>query len=264
MQHERRNEILSKIRAAKSVKVSNLIEEYQVSIETIRKDLEYLEEKGQITRVYGGAILRGFYGDEPEYENREVLNLPQKRAIGKLTADFINDGDVLFMDLGTTPMEAAKALRFKKNLTVITNAPLTALELIRNSGGNNCRVILLGGELRREEFAAFGSATEQMMQNLYATKAIISVGGVTIEQGITDFNFQEATIRRLMVERASEVIALADYSKFGVIAMNHICPIEKLNLLITDWGISDRLVDTYRARGIMVVTAPNPEGVDGV
>jgi DeoR/GlpR family transcriptional regulator of sugar metabolism len=258
MQHERRNDILSKIRKMRTIKVSNLMAEYKVSIETIRKDLEYREEKGQITRVYGGAILRGFYGDEPEYESREILNYPQKQAIGKKAAELINDGDVLFIDLGTTPMELAKQLRFKQNLTVITNAALTALELIHN--GSNCKVILLGGELRKEEFATSGLVTEQSLNMLYATKTIISIGGISQENGVSDYNLNEAGVRRLMIDRSSEVIGLADYTKFGVIAMNHICPVEKLSALVTDWSIPPKVLEEYRSRGINIVAAPKPEG----
>jgi DeoR/GlpR family transcriptional regulator of sugar metabolism len=258
MQHERRCEILSKIRKLRTVKVQDLIEEYEVSIETIRKDLEYLEEKGQITRVHGGAVLRGFYGDEPEYESREILNYPQKQAIGKKAAEFIDDGDVLFMDLGTTPMELAKHLRFKKNITVITNAALTALELLRN--GNGCKVILLGGELRKEEFAASGLLAEGTIKNFYANKTVISIGGISRKYGVTDFHLGEAGIRRMMIERSDEVIGLADYTKFGVIAMNHICPLEKLNVLVTDWTIPQAAAEEYRAAGITLVAAPEIRG----
>jgi DeoR family transcriptional regulator of aga operon/DeoR family fructose operon transcriptional repressor len=254
MQHERRNDILSKIRKQRTLKVADLIDEYQVSIETIRRDLEYLEKKGQLQRVYGGAVLRGFYGDEPEYESREIINYTQKQAIGKKTVEFIDDGDVLFFDLGTTPMEVAKQLRFKKNLTVITNATLTAQELIRNNPG--CRVILLGGELRQSELAVSGAIAESNLKNFYAVKAIISIGGITVETGVTDFNFHEASVRRIMVERASQVIGVTDYSKFGVIAMNHICPIEKLNILVTDWNIPPHVLGEYRALGINICTAP--------
>jgi DeoR family transcriptional regulator of aga operon/DeoR family fructose operon transcriptional repressor len=256
MQHDRRSEILSKIRRLRTVKVSDLMEEHRVSIETIRKDLECLEEKGQITRVYGGAILRGFYGDEPEYEGREILNYPQKQAIGKKAAELINDGDVIFIDLGTTPMELAKQLRFKKRLTVITGAVLTALELLRN--GSDCKVILLGGELRKEEFAASGVITENTLQNFYATKTVISVGGISRENGVSDYHLQEAAVRRLMIARSSEVIALADYTKFGVIAMNYICPVERLSALVTDWTIPPKVLEEYRAGGINIVAAPAP------
>jgi DeoR family transcriptional regulator of aga operon/DeoR family fructose operon transcriptional repressor len=254
MQYDRRYEILSKIRKLRTVKVSDLMEEHNVSIETIRKDLECLEERGQITRVYGGAVLRGFYGDEPEYESREILNYPQKQAIGKKAAEFINDGDVIFIDLGTTPMELAKQLRFKKRLTVITNAALTALELLRN--GSDCKVILLGGEFRKEEFSSSGVITEATLQNLYATKTIISVGGISRENGVSDYNLPEAAVRRLMIARSSEVIGLADYTKFGVIAMNHICPVEKLSVLVTDWTIPPKILEEFRAEGINIVAAP--------
>jgi DeoR family transcriptional regulator of aga operon/DeoR family fructose operon transcriptional repressor len=257
MQHERRSNIVSKIRKLRVLKVNDLMREYQVSIETIRRDLEFLEQQGQLHRVYGGAILNSFYGVEEQYENREQINFPHKQAIGKRAASFISDGDTLFVDSGTTVMEFVRNLGNKKNLTVITCSLFAAQALASDS--QDCRVILLGGELRRDELVVSGSLSTANLQNFFASKTVIGMGGITPERGITDFNFQEAGIRRLMIERANMVIGLADYSKFGVTVMNHICPVEKLNMLFTDWTTPDAVLDTYRSRGIEVYTAPNPE-----
>jgi DeoR/GlpR family transcriptional regulator of sugar metabolism len=253
MLHQRRNEIITMIRKQRTIKVADLMRDYKVSIETIRRDLEYLEKKGFLRRVYGGAVLHGLYGEEPEYENREIINYPQKRAIGKKAAEFINDGDTLFIDVGTTIMEVAKELRWKKNLTVITNATLIAHELINHEG---CRVILLGGELRKGELSVSGYLSDSNIQHFYANKALLGVGGITPETGITDYKVQEANLRRLMIEHSNEVIAAADYSKFGVIAMNHSCPIEKINILVTDWTTPAKVIADYRTRGLTVYTAP--------
>jgi DeoR/GlpR family transcriptional regulator of sugar metabolism len=253
MLHQRRNEIITIIRKQRTIKVADLMKNYKVSIETIRRDLEYLEKKGFLRRVYGGAVLHGLYGEEPEYKNREIINYPQKRAIGKKTAEFINDGDTLFIDVGTTLMEVAKQLWGKKNLTVITNATIIAHELIRHEG---CRVILLGGELRKGELSVSGNLSDSNIRHFYANKALLGVGGITPETGITDYEMQEANTRRLMIEHSSEVIAVADYSKFGVIAMNHSCPIEKIHILVTDWTTPAKLIAEYRSHGVQVCIAP--------
>jgi DeoR/GlpR family transcriptional regulator of sugar metabolism len=255
MLHERRNEIIMKIRKQRTIKVSDLMDEFKVSIETIRRDLEYLEKKGCLRRVYGGAVLHGLYGEEPEYENREIINYPQKQAIGKKAAEFINDGDTLFIDVGTTIMEVVKQLRDKKNLTVITNATLIAHELINHEG---CRVILLGGELRRGELSVSGFMSDTNIKNFFATKTLLGIGGITLETGVTDYDMHEASTRRLMVERSDEVIAVADYSKFGVTAMNYVCPVEKIHILVTDWTTPPKVIADYRSRGLTVYTAPSP------
>jgi DeoR family transcriptional regulator of aga operon/DeoR family fructose operon transcriptional repressor len=254
MQHERRDEIINKIRTQRSVKVSDLVEEYKVSIETIRRDLEYLEEKGLLRRVYGGAVLHGFYGEEPEHERRLITNYPQKQAIGKKAAELINHGDTLFIDQGTTAMEVARELRLKKNLTVITNSTLAAHELITNNA--SCRVIVLGGEMRRGELTLSGNITESNLESFYATKVILGIGGISLETGVTDYHLQEANSRRIMIQRAAEVIGVADYSKFDIVAMNFICPVEKINVLVTDWTVPAKVITEYRLRGIKVYTAP--------
>jgi DeoR family transcriptional regulator of aga operon/DeoR family fructose operon transcriptional repressor len=253
MLHQRRSEIIAKVREQRTVKVSDLMQEFHVSIETIRRDMEYLEKKGYLRRVYGGAVLHGLYGEEPEYHNREIANYPQKQAIGKKTAEFINDGDTLFIDVGTTTMEVAKYLRGKKNLTVITNATLIAHELIQHE---DCRVILLGGEIRRGELSVSGDISDTNIKNFYATKTLLGIGGIALEAGITDYHVQEASTRRIMIEHSNEVIGVADYSKFGVIAMNHVCPIEKIHILVTDWTTPAKVIADYRARGLTVHIAP--------
>jgi DeoR/GlpR family transcriptional regulator of sugar metabolism len=261
MLHQRRNEIVSKIRKQRTITVAELMAEYKVSIETIRRDLEYLEKHGHLRRVYGGAVLHGLYGEEPEYKNREIINYAQKQAIGKKAAEFINDGDTLFVDVGTTIMEVAKQLRNKKNLTVITNATLIAHELINHEG---CRVILLGGELRRGEFSASGFISEQNIGNFFANKTILGIGGITAKTGVTDYYMQETSTRRLMVERSDEVIGVADYSKFGVTAMNYVCPAEKIKILVTDWTTPAKVIAEYRSRGVTVYSAPPiPEDFPG-
>jgi DeoR family transcriptional regulator of aga operon/DeoR family fructose operon transcriptional repressor len=257
MQHERRNEILTKIKIQRAVKVCDLMEEYKVSIETIRRDLEYLEKKGLLRRVYGGAVLHGFYGEETDYDRRVVTNYPQKQAIGEKTAELINHGDTLFINRGTTTMEVVKALGLKKNLTVITNSILIAQELIKIN--DNCRIILLGGELRRGEQTLYGTITDSNLEEFYATKAILGIGGISPETGITDYYLQETNTVRIMIQRSAEVIGIADSSKFGVVAMNFICPLEKVHTLVTDWTTPAKVIAEYRSRGLKVHAAPPPE-----
>jgi DeoR family transcriptional regulator of aga operon/DeoR family fructose operon transcriptional repressor len=254
MQHERRNDIVAKIRKDRIIKITDLKREYRVSTETIRRDLEYLERNGQLRRVYGGAVLNGLYGIEEQYEHREHINYFQKRAIGKKAAEFISDGDTLFIDNGTTVMELVKNLGHKKNLTVITNGTLIAQTL--DTVNHDCRIILLGGELRRNELTVSGAITEAALNNFYAARAVIGIGGIDSAAGITDYNFHDANTRRIMIERANMVIGLADYSKFGVITMNYICPAVKLNVLVTDWTTPEEILAEYRAMGIEVCAVP--------
>lgn len=252
MLQERRSEIIDKVKTHRTVKVADLVSEYQVSVETIRRDLEYLESTGFLRRVYGGAVAIGLYGQEPGYSHREVVNYDQKRAIGAKAAELIDDGDTLFFDVGTTALEVARNLKDKKNLTVITNASLIAHEMIQIS---NCRVILMGGELRSGELSVSGHICDQNLKNFYANKLIMGVGGISLQSGYTDYHINEANTRRCMIERSDKVIAVADYSKFGVTAMNCVCPVNSVDILVTDWTISKEIIRDFGESGIEVMVA---------
>ena len=117
-------------------------------IETVRRDLEYLEERGSLARVYGGAVLPQPKAIEPEYEKREVKNLEEKKAIGEKALELVRDNDIIAIDIGTTTLEFARVLVGKRKLTVITNSMKIAMVL---SADPNIRVIMLGGEVRSGE-----------------------------------------------------------------------------------------------------------------
>lgn len=253
MLQERRNQIIAKITQDRMIKVADLMQEYQVSIETIRRDLEYLEQHGYLKRVYGGAVLEGLYGEEPDYSYREVINFEEKRAIGKCAAELVEEGDTLFIDVGTTCLETARHLSGKRNLTVITNASLIAHEMITHE---SCRVILLGGELRRGELSVSGFLTDDALRHFNANKAILGVGGITPERGITDYHIEESNTRRLVLNHVGCVIAVADYSKFGVTALNNSCPLSHIDTLVTDHSTPAQVRALYEEQGIKVLTAP--------
>lgn len=258
MLHERRNDIIEKIKTQRMVKVSELVQEYEVSIETVRRDLEDLEKKGYLRRVYGGAVLMGLYGEEPTYEHREIINYEQKAAIGKAAAGFINDGDTVIMDLGTTTLEVVKQLKGKANLTIITNATQIACAAVDLPG---CKVILLGGVMRQGELSVSGSLTDGNLARFYANKAVIGVGGITVKTGVTDYHVTEAGTRREMIRRADKIIAVADYSKFGVTALNAICPVQDITALVTDWTTPEQTIEEYEGMGVHVCVALPDESV---
>ena len=253
LMQERRTRILKLLAEQRMIKVADLVEEFGVSIETIRRDLEDLEGRGYLKRVYGGAVSGGLYGEEPSYDYREVINFPQKQAIGKAAAELIEDGDTLFVDVGTTVLEVIRCLRNKKNLIVITNATLIAQEMIQNEG---CRVILLGGELRRGELSTSGFLSENNANHFYANKMLLGVGGISLERGVTEYHIEEGNTKRIMLERTDKVIAVADHSKFGVTAVSQICPANHLSTLVTDWTTPDQILKDYKALGIQVVASP--------
>ena len=197
MLQSRREKIAEMIQADRVLKVSDLMRQFDVSIETIRRDLEYLEKQGLLTRVYGGAVLNQKKGKEPLYEQREIKHYAEKAAIAQRAVELIEDGDVLGIDIGTTAREFAKALIGKKKVIVLTNS-MPIAEIL--SEDENIRVIMLGGEVRKGEFSVSGFVAEQVMSRFNLDKYILGIGGLTVENGITDYHIEETNLRRVMLE----------------------------------------------------------------
>ncbi len=252
---ERRARIIELLKHERTLKVTSLIEQFNVSIETVRRDLEYLEANGFLKRVYGGAIRTDAFGDEPAYEKREVKNLAAKKAIAIEAARLIEDGDTVFFDIGTTCLEVAKLLSDKRDLNIITNSFMIAKEM---TAFPNCRVFLLGGELRKGELSVSGFLSGSNVDCFNADKAVIGAGGITVEAGITDYHPEEASVRRKMIERSKYSIVVADSSKFGVVAMNSVCPLGKIGVVITDAALPKDFRRTLDKASVPFVVAPIP------
>ncbi|HKM01462.1 MAG TPA: DeoR/GlpR family DNA-binding transcription regulator [Sedimentibacter sp.] len=251
MMHDRRNKIVQMISSTRMVKVSELIKTFNVSIETIRRDLEYLEDRGYLRRVYGGAVVKSMYGLEPDYSSREIKNYPEKVAIGQKAVELVDDGDTLVIDIGTTTLEFARALIGKKKITVITNAIKIAAALVDDE---NIRVIMLGGDVRKGELSTSGFLSENNMSLFNVDKVFLGIGGITVDEGITDYNIEESNLRRHVLKKTHKIIGLADYSKFGVIAMNKVCDIERINFIITDSKTDKYMISKLKSLGIKVLT----------
>ena len=252
MLHDRRAKIVQMITSERMVKVNDLIKTFNVSIETIRRDLKYLEDSGYIRRVYGGAVVKSMYGLEPDYSSREIKNYNEKVAIGRKTVDLVDDGDTIAIDIGTTTLEFARALKGNKKVTVITNAILIAAAL---ADDDNIRVIMLGGNVRKGDLSTSGFLSENDISLFNVDKIFLGIGGITIDEGITDYHIEESNLRRHILKKTHIVIGLADFSKFGVIAMNKVCDIEKINFLVTDDKTDKLMISKIRTLGIKVLIA---------
>lgn len=247
---ERYRIILEMLEVSQIVKVPELCERFNVSIETVRRDLEFLEQEGKLKRVYGGAVLNRQSSAEPSYNTRSTRNAAEKAMIGKKTAELISDGETLMIDLGTTTLEVARYLKDKKNLTIITNCMTIAQELVDVS---TFRVILPGGILRPNELALSGFISEQFMREFNVDKTIIGVGGITKDNGISDYHLEETRVRKIMIEKGKQIIAVADYSKFGIKALVNVCSIDEIDTIVTNDKLKSNIAQEYIEQGIKVI-----------
>ena len=248
---DRRNQIIDMITQQRTVKNAELMERFGISIETVRRDLEYLEQQGYLRRVYGGAVVNTSLSSEPEYTSRAKARSEEKLAIAEAAAKLIGEQDSVYLGVGTTVQAVARYLRGKSDLTVFTNALRLAVEL---SELPNCTVILPGGKLRSKELTVSGFPAEENFQHFNVDKAFVGVGGVT-ESGITDFHIDEASLHRQLIQNARQAIVLADSGKLGLRGVVNVCPLDAIDILITDSGAPKHVVKALEQAGVRVIIA---------
>ena len=248
---ERKDTIIQMLEEEGSVKVSKLTKQFDVSIETIRRDLESLEKEGLLKRVYGGAVLKRNEIQKLNYINREKEFIDEKREIAKIAIKYIEDGQSIALNDSTTNIEIARELKKNfKEITVITNSLMIASELEDAEGFT---VILAGGILNNKERAFFGELPKKFLSNFIADKAFISVSGVSLIRGITDFMPEEVQIERKLIEISQETIILADSSKMDKISLIKLEDIHEVNLIITDSKLDPKIMNNYMKNGIEIV-----------
>lgn len=249
---EERYEVITKlIEKNKIVKVPELIKIFNVSVETVRRDLEYLEKEGYLKRVYGGAVFEKVSDSESILTERQIEHVDEKMYIASLAVQHVNDGQSIIIDMGTTTLEFAKELKNKvKKLTVITNSMIIAKEL---SDMDDYTIILTGGVLRKDEFSLSGYMTERLIEEFHIDVAFLTAGGISIEAGITDYDMNEVQVKKKMIKSAEQVIVLADSSKFNVKTLINVCGFKDINLIITDNIIKNYTLIKYVNEGIQVI-----------
>ncbi len=233
---ERKKTILERLVRDEKLHVPILAEELNVSTETIRRDLDRLEKQGKLKKVYGGAILARSDSSEPPFDQKAMINEKEKRAIGKLAASLVEDNDIIMLGNGTTLIDIIRYLDGKNNVTLITHsAPIMLLAMESFKG----RIIFIGGEVDVKQKSTIGPLSEGMLRQMKANKAFISAGGVSTVDGISDYDLNQAHMSRMLKERAEELIVLADYTKLGKTTFAHVCQLEDVSTIVSDWHCPD-------------------------
>lgn len=247
---ERRNLILEKLQEEKRVVVSELSQEYGVSEETIRRDLEKLEKDGLATKSYGGATLNENTSIDMPFNVRKKKNVAGKQRIADLVAGLVGDGEHIILDASTTAVFIAKALRQKERLTVITNSLEIMIELSDMPGWN---IISTGGSLKEGYLALFGPRAAAGFSAFHVEKAIFSCKGFDPEQGITEADEQFSQSKQVMMKSADTKILAVDSSKFGQVAFSRVCSLNEIEIVATDRKPEARWLDLFEKYGIECV-----------
>ncbi|MGI5936015.1 MAG: DeoR/GlpR family DNA-binding transcription regulator [Oscillospiraceae bacterium] len=249
---ERRKHILDILKRDKRVLVSQLSAQFQVSEETIRRDLEKLEKEGYATRTYGGALLCEETKAKAElpYVIRKQTNVVEKRIIAELVSDMIRDGDFIMLDESSTSAFVARAIKKKKNITLITNSIEIILEV---SGASGWNILSTGGILKPNVLALTGHQAEAFIKTYHVDLAVISCTGVDLESGFTDAGEDNAIIKRSMMKAADRTIFAIDSTKFDRKAFAPICPLSGISTIVTDREPDEKWRNAFRENSITAI-----------
>lgn len=239
---ERRNAILEKLQAERRVVVSELSILYDVSEETIRRDLEKLENEGYVIKSYGGAVLNENANLDLPFNIRKNKNVIGKQKIADLISQTIYDGDYIFLDASSTAVAIAKTIKGKKGLTIITNSLEIAIELLDVP---DCKVISTGGEIVSTAFGLVGHVTDKTIRSYYVDKAVVSSKGLDIDKGFTDSDERHANNKRSMLESARVKILAVDSSKFDRVSFAKIGDLRDITMIVTDTKPEDKWLKKF-------------------
>lgn len=228
---ERKEKIIQQLHREKKVLVSQLALDFNVTEETIRRDLEKLEKEEILTRNYGGAVLNIQTHEDLPYITRYTHNIELKTKLASLLVPLIHDGDTIMADSSSTVFEALKIIdKERDSLTFITNS----ISLLSEFSDSNHTIISTGGTLRTKEQSLNGSIARQTIQNYNVDVALFSCKGISMKNGITDSNEPACEIKQAMSKRATKKILLVDSSKFDLVSFVHLFTFDEIDYLLTD------------------------------
>jgi DeoR/GlpR family transcriptional regulator of sugar metabolism len=246
--------ILDILREESTVLVRDLAGRMDVSESTIRRDLDELEAQGLVRRIHGGAVLEVQSQTEPPFELRQISHKKEKDLVGRAAAELVRDGEVVFIDGGTTTQFIVPYLLEKENLTVVTCGLNIADAL---SSSRDISTIVVGGELHVESQSFAGPLTLEALQiyGIRCDRAFIGAGGVSAKHGVTNRILDRIPLKRKAMEISHKAAVVADGSKIGVVTLGLVAPIESIHHLITDKSAPERELREIAARGVKIKIA---------
>lgn len=229
---ERQKKILEYIEDNTSAQIHELSERFRVSEATIRRDLDDLDRQGALRRTHGGAIkMDRSTSYEHMHSEKIALMTDEKQRIALRAAQMVHAGDTVMIDSGTTTFFIAQALSHVENLTLITNDLYIAHQTPIHPSST---LIVTGGMRRQGRQELVGTLTENFIRETHVDIAFIGADGIDLTAGITNANFAEVGVKRLMLQSAMRSVIVSDHSKFGRVALARICQLQEADVLITD------------------------------
>lgn len=253
---ERKNEILEILQKEQRVLVSELAKRYDVTEETIRRDLEKLERDGFVKKTYGGAVLNKNTSVDLPLRIREKTNRQEKQKVAELAASLIEEGDSIMLDASSTSLMIAQQIKNMKKLTVITTSVEVLIELSQNEG---IKVISTGGDLKASSLSLVGRRTEECLSHFNVDMALVSCKGIDMERGVMESNELEAGVKLMMKRSAKQTVLVIDSSKFDKISFVKVMDFMRGDIVITDRIPDDKWLTFFEKKGVRVITEKQTE-----
>ncbi|MFC5468390.1 DeoR/GlpR family DNA-binding transcription regulator [Cohnella suwonensis] len=257
---ERQEQVLDYLERFGAIALQEMTEKFDCSEATARRDLEELEKTGRVIRTMGGGAKYGNGGiREVSFHEKQGELYLEKEAIAEKAASLVEEGDVIGLTGGSTTFMIARALKKRRNLTIVTNAVNIAMEL---ADSDTLQVVLTGGVLRGRSFELCGPLAEQAVRSLNVHKMFMGVDGV-IAQGVSTYSELEANIAKRLMERSGQTIAVFDRTKIGKPSLFHVASFSELKACITDGDAGAVLGDALTSANVAVYRATPFVAVEG-
>lgn len=244
---ERRNEILSRLMLDGRVIVSDLSELYNVTEETIRRDLDKLEKDGLAKKTYGGAVKNDSLNIDLPYTIRKQTNVEGKKYIAEIIGTLIEDGENILLDSSTTALYTMKSIYNRSNITIITNS----VEMLMDAPlKNDWKFISTGGNFSQTSLSLTGGRAEDVISSYNADKAVISCKGIDMSKGLTDTNDGNANVKKSFISSAKTVIVGVDGTKFDKVSFVRFSDFNDVDIVVTDKDPGDEWKNYFEKKNI--------------
>lgn len=247
----RQQKIVELLEQQRSVRISSLRELFDVSEETLRRDLKKLELDGVLKRTHGGAVASGQVYEVPSMAQRSQQFLRQKQQVALAASALIPDNATVLLDSGSTTIEIARLL-IPRQVTILTNDLNIATEL---SQSLSVQLVVLGGMQQKGGYSLTGPDCVEKLHNYHVDLAFLGAGGVDANVGLTTASTAEAEVKRAMMAAAERAYCVADASKFGVMALVSYARLNEVQGIVTDAEIDEPVVQTLLGQGVEVIFA---------
>jgi len=256
--NQRQQEILTLVHQQGFVSIETLAQNFNVTPQTIRRDINALCDRQLLTRHHGGAGLSSSV-ENVAYATRQVMHLKEKRSIAQMTANHIPDRASIFINIGTTTEEIAKALLKHTDLRIITNN-LNVAAILRSNP--SFEIIIAGGIVRQRDGGITGEATIDFIRQFKVDFGIIGISSIDVDGALLDFDYHEVRVAQAIIENSRQVFLAADHTKFERNAMIRLGDIEQIDALFTDQYPPEHIAALLAEKNVALYVADNISPID--